>query len=316
MDLAGILCKKTRLSLRHKDANFFNTLRPGAFAVKNKNMKLTIYQIDAFTDQLFGGNPAAVIPLKRWISDELMQKIALENNLSETVFFVPSTNNKSDFEIRWFTPEAEINLCGHATLASAYVLFNMLGYQKKKIAFDCKSGLLKVSKQGDLIIMNFPSWKPERVIDYPAELSTILGNPEIVGVYKHRDLLVELIDEDAVKNCKPDFTLMKRHFDKMIITAPGKKLPGDSNSPDKFESEHIDFVSRFFAPGVGIDEDPVTGSAHSQLIPFWSEKLNKKKLHALQLSKRMGELWCEQLNEERVAMSGKAVFYMKGKIEI
>jgi PhzF family phenazine biosynthesis protein len=149
--------------------------------------------------------------------------------------------------------------------------------------------------------MDFPSWKPERIDDYPAELSTILGNVEIVAVYKHRDLLVELMDEAAVKNCNPDFSLMKKHFDKMIITAPGK---------------NVDFVSRFFAPGVGIDEDPVTGSAHSQLIPFWSEKLNNKKLHALQLSKRMGELWCEQLNDERVTMAGKAVFYMKGEISV
>lgn len=264
-------------------------------------MKLTIYQIDAFTDKLFGGNPAAVIPLQKWLDEELMQKITMENNLSETVFFVPSADSKTDYDIRWFTPESEINLCGHATLASAYVLFNILDLQKQEIKFSCKSGLLKVNKQDDLIVMDFPSWKPERIDDYPAELSAILGNVEIVAVYKHRDILVELMDESSVRKCAPDFSLMKKHFDKMIITAPGK---------------NVDFVSRFFAPGVGIDEDPVTGSAHSQLIPFWSEKLHKKKLHALQLSKRMGELWCEQLNEDRVTMSGKAVFYMKGEIEL
>ena len=273
-------------------------------------MKLPIYQVDAFTDKLFGGNPAAVIPLEKWIDNELMQKIALENNLSETVFFVPSTAKGFDFEIKWFTPEVEINLCGHATLASAYVLFNILGFKKTEINFSSKSGLLNVSKKDWLIVMDFPSWKPERTDDYPAELNDILGGLEIVGVYKHRDLLVELMDEAAVKNCNPDFSLMKKHVDKMIITAPGKSS-GDLNSPG-----HIDFVSRFFAPGAGIDEDPVTGSAHSQLIPFWSEKLNKKKLHALQLSKRAGEIWCEQLNEQRVAMSGKAVFYMKGEIEV
>lgn len=288
-------------------------------------MKLTIYQIDAFTDQLFGGNPAAVIPLQQWIDDELMQKIAMENNLSETVFFVPSTTKGFDYEIRWFTPELEINLCGHATLATAFTLFNILNYKKATINFSCKSGLLKVSKKDDLIVMDFPSWKPERIDDYPAELSAILGNVEIVGVYKHRDLLVELMDETAVKNCTPDFSLMKNYFDKMIITAPGSKLRSDAPSDLSLEpsgisrsdeaSERIDFVSRFFAPGVGIDEDPVTGSAHSQLIPFWSEKLGRKKLHALQLSKRMGEIWCEQLNEERVTMSGKAVFYMRGEIE-
>ncbi len=284
-------------------------------------MKLSLYQIDAFTDKLFGGNPAAVIPLEKWISDELMQKIAFENNLSETVFFVPVVGNSSastggskevaDFEIRWFTPEVEINLCGHATLATAYVLFNLLNFKKEEIIFNSKSGLLKVNKQDDLIIMDFPSWKPEKIDDYPESLSAILGNLEIVAVYKHRDILVELMNEDAVKNCIPDFSLMEKDFDKMIITAPGNKRSADLHSPD-----HIDFVSRFFAPGAGINEDPVTGSAHSQLIPFWSEKLNKKKLHALQLSKRMGELWCEQLNEQRVSMSGKAIFYMKGEIEV
>lgn len=264
-------------------------------------MKFTLYQIDAFTDKLFAGNPAAVIPLEKWIDENLMQQVASENNLSETVFFVPSKAKEFDYEIRWFTPGSEINLCGHATLAAAYVMFNILNYTKAIINFSCKSGLLKVSKKDDLIVMDFPSWKPERTEEHPAELQTILGDTEIVGVYKHRELLVELMDEHAVKNCSPDFSLMKKYVDKMIITAPGKK---------------VDFVSRFFAPGVGIDEDPVTGSAHSQLIPFWSEKLNKKKLHALQLSKRTGELWCEQLNDQRVSMSGKAVFYMKGEILI
>ena len=149
--------------------------------------------------------------------------------------------------------------------------------------------------------MDFPSWKPKPVDDYPHVLSAILDNAEIRAVYQYRDMLVELENEDAVKNCEPDFSQMRKHFDKLIITAPGKE---------------VDFVSRFFGPGVGIDEDPVTGSAHSQLIPFWSEKLNKKKMHALQLSKRGGELWCEQVNEERVTMSGECVFYMKGEIMV
>ena len=264
-------------------------------------MKLDLYQIDAFANKLFGGNPAAVIPLTTWLDEVLMQKIALENNLSETVFIVPAVKSEADYEIRWFTPEVEINLCGHATLASAYVLFNILGFGKAEIKFSSKSGILKVKKDGALIVMDFPSWKPERFTDYPTELSQILGGAEIVGVYKHRDMLVELADEDAVKNCAPDFWLMKKHIDKMIITAPGKA---------------VDFVSRFFAPGAGIDEDPVTGSAHSQLIPFWSEKLNKNKMHALQLSKRGGEIWCEQLNTDRVTMAGNGVFYMKGEISL
>jgi PhzF family phenazine biosynthesis protein len=261
---------------------------------------MTIYQIDAFTCKLFSGNPAAVIPLEHWLDDVLMQGIAMENNLSETVFFVPSANKDSDFDIRWFTPEVEINLCGHATLASAHVLFNMLNFNKPEIRFRSQSGILKVTKENDLICLDFPSWKPERLDIYPDEISAILDYEEFVGVYKHRDILVELMNEDAVKNCNPDFSLMKKHIDKIIITAPGKK---------------VDFVSRFFAPGAGIDEDPVTGSAHSQLIPFWAEKLNKTKLHALQLSKRGGELWCEQKGD-RVIMKGKAIFYMKGEITL
>ena len=262
-------------------------------------MKLTLYQIDAFTNKLFGGNPAAVISLKQWLDTALMQKIALENNVSETVFFVPAASTDADFEIRWFTPEVEINLCGHATLASAYVLFNILDFANPEIRFSSKSGILKVTQQDGLITMDFPSWKPERLDIYPNELANILGNTEIVGVYQNRDILVELLNEDAVKNCVPDFSLMKKHIDKMIITAPGK---------------NVDFVSRFFAPGAGVDEDPVTGSAHSQLIPFWSEKLGKKKIHALQLSKRGGEIWCEQLNAKRVTMAGNCVYYMKGEI--
>ncbi|HMW25392.1 MAG TPA: PhzF family phenazine biosynthesis protein [Ferruginibacter sp.] len=261
-------------------------------------MKLTLYQIDAFANKIFGGNPAAVIPLEQWLDAPLMQQIALENNLSETVFFVPAANGIADFEIRWFTPEVEINLCGHATLASAYVLYNILGYEKPGIRFSSMSGILQVSREENLICLDFPSWKPERLDIYPSELSAMIGHAEIVGVYKYRDMLVELVNEEAVRNCDPDFSLMKKHVDKMIITAPGKK---------------VDFVSRFFAPGAGIDEDPVTGSAHSQLIPFWSEKLGKNEMHALQLSKRGGELWCEQRGD-RVLMKGKGVFYMKGEI--
>lgn len=264
-------------------------------------MKLTLYQIDAFANKPFSGNPAAVIPLAHWLDDSLMQAIALENNLSETVFFIPSTTADADYNIRWFTPAVEINLCGHATLASTYVLFTILGFDKTVLRFNSKSGILSTTKKDDLITMDFPSWKPERLDVYHDSLSEILGGVEIVGVYKYRDILVELADEEAVKKCAPDFTLMKKHFDKMIITAPGKK---------------VDFVSRFFAPAAGIDEDPVTGSAHSQLIPFWSEKLGKNKLLALQLSQRGGQLWCEQINQDRVTISGNCVFYMKGEITI
>ncbi len=284
-------------------------------------MKLTIYQVDAFTDKLFGGNPAAVIPLDKWLDTGLMQKIALENNLSETVFIVPCNKADANYDIRWFTPEVEINLCGHATLASAWVLFNILNFDKPEIRFNSMSGILKVTKEDDLICMDFPSWKPERLDIYPDELSAILNYEEFVAVYKHRDILVEFMNEDAVKNCKPDFSLMKKHIDKMIITAPGAKrseVPFDRLAKSTWSdgtSDHVDFVSRFFAPGAGIDEDPVTGSAHSQLIPFWAEKLGKNNLHALQLSTRGGELWCEQ-KADRVIMKGKAVFYMKGEIHL
>lgn len=266
-------------------------------------MTLSLYQVDAFTCKLFGGNPAAVIPLNKWLDDNTMQKLAIENNLSETVFFIPSSNKEADYDIRWFTPGYEINLCGHATLASAYVLFETLNFKKDVVIFNSKSGLLKVRKENDngvfRGVMDFPSWKPERITDYHESLKDVLGVIEIVGVYKYRDVLVELQNEEAVKNVTPDFTLMKKHFDKMIITAPGKT---------------VDFVSRFFAPLAGVDEDPVTGSAHAQLIPFWSEKLNKTKMNALQLSKRGGEIGCEQVSNERVAISGSCVFYMKGEI--
>lgn len=260
-------------------------------------MNLTLYQVDAFTNKLFGGNPAAVIPLESWIDDKLMQDIAMENNLADTAFFV---RHGHEFDVRWFTPVMEINLCGHATLASAFVLYNILGYTKPKITFSSKSGKLVVEKKEDMFLMDFPSWKPEKINEYPSLLLEALGIDELVAVHKYRDLLVELNNEDDVKNTKPDFTALKKMGEKVIITAPGKK---------------IDFVSRFFAPIAGIDEDPVTGSAHSQLIPFWSEKLGKKIMHAKQLSQRGGDIYCEQ-NGERVVMGGKCKFYMKGEIEI
>lgn len=260
-------------------------------------MKLPIYQIDAFAEKLFAGNPAAVIPLEKWLDDILMQQIAMENNLSETVFFVPKGN---DFEIRWFTPEFEINLCGHATLASAFVLFNLLQYKGSAITFHSKSGPLVVTKEDDLLKMDFPSWRPEHIKEYPSELLKSLGSPDIVGVYKNREYLVELMNEDAIKNCSTDFSLMKQLDKMVIITAPGNE---------------VDFVSRFFAPSAGVDEDPVTGSAHSQLIPFWSKKLGKDKMEAKQLSKRGGDIYCEQ-KEERVIIGGKCVFYMKGEIHV
>lgn len=264
-------------------------------------MQFTIYQVDAFTNKLFQGNPAAIIPLEKWLDADLMQKIAMENNLAETAFFVPSKQEGIDYELRWFTPALEINLCGHATLGAAWIIFNKMGFRKEQINFYCKSGKLSVEKRGDVLHMDFPSWKPERFNDYPEELLKALKVNEVVGVYRNRDVLVELQDENELKKCSPDFSLLKQTGYHVIITAPG--------------SNGTDFVSRFFAPVAGIDEDPVTGSAHSQLIPFWAEKLNKKKMFAKQLSQRGGELECKWWGD-RVTMSGQCVFYMQGEITI
>ena len=264
-------------------------------------MQLTIYQVDAFTNKLFQGNPAAIVPLEKWLDDGMMQRIAMENNLAETAFFVPSSEEDIDFDIRWFTPSIEINLCGHATLGSAWVIFNKLDYEKELINFSCKSGKLSVDRRGDVIQMDFPSWKPERFNDYPDELLKALKIREVVGVYKHRDILIELQNEEEVKKCSPDFSLLKETGYKVIITAPG--------------TNGVDFVSRFFAPSAVIDEDPVTSSDHSQLIPFWAEKLNKKKMFAKQLSQRGGELECKWWGD-RVTMAGQCVFYMQGEITI
>lgn len=264
-------------------------------------MKLNLYQVDAFTSTLFKGNPAAVVPLEKWIDDGLMQQLAMENNLAETVFFVPSEKEGADYDIRWFTPELEINLCGHATLASAFTLYSILGFNKSSVSFHSKSGILNVKKNGSVYEMDFPSWKPERIADYPQDMAEILGVTEIVGAYKYRDLLIEVNKEADVLNAKPDFTALKKTGEMLILTAKGNT---------------VDFVSRFFAPSAGIDEDPVTGSSHSQLIPFWSEKLGKQKMFAKQLSKRGGDIYCEQISDARVMMGGECVFYMKGEIMI
>ncbi len=265
-------------------------------------MKLIIYQVDAFANRLFAGNPAAVIPLDQWIDEALMQNLAMENNLAETVFFVPVAGIAAEYEIRWFTPELEINLCGHATLASAWVLWEKLGYSLPAVTFHSKSGPLTVTKQASRYEMDFPSWKPERISDYPEDLARILGVKEIVGVYKYRDLLVEVNTEAEVRAAAPDFTALKKTGQMVILTSRG--------------DHDTDFVSRFFAPSAGVDEDPVTGSAHSQLIPFWSEKLGQEALFAKQLSKRGGTLWCKQLQNERVLIAGECVFFMKGEVEL
>lgn len=260
-------------------------------------MEIPIYQVDAFTDKVFGGNPAAVCPLKEWIDIDLMQKIALENNLSETAFFVPKDDY---FEIRWFTPKVEINLAGHPTLATAWVIFNELNYQKKAIRFVSPlSGELLIERKDDLICMNFPAYKPI-LVTTDKLLSKALGK-EPLEVLKARDLLVIYKNQSDIEKITPDFGLLaKLDTFGIIISAPGK---------------NADFVSRFFAPRAGINEDPVTGSAHTILIPYWAEKLNKTKLNAIQLSERIGKLQCEYLGD-RVEISGNAKLFMKGKIFI
>jgi len=259
-------------------------------------MTIPIYQADAFTSSLFGGNPAAICPLDKWLPDETMQKIASENNLAETAFFVPEGDG---YKLRWFTPEFEIDLCGHATLASAHIIFTELGYTKESIHFETlKAGTLTVSRAGDKYTMDFPS-RPPIVIEVPNGLVEALGGKEPKSILRSRDYFLVYDNEEDITELSPDFTALSK-FDTVgfIVTARG------NNS---------DFVSRFFAPGAGIPEDPVTGSAHCNLIPYWADKLGKNKLHAYQLSARKGELWCE-LKGERVLMSGNAVTYLKGEI--
>ncbi|RZL44275.1 MAG: PhzF family phenazine biosynthesis protein [Pedobacter sp.] len=261
-------------------------------------MKLPIYQVDAFTDKLFGGNPAAIVPLTEWLPAPEMQKIAAENNLAETAFFITEGDH---YELRWFTPEFEIDLCGHATLATAHILFTALGYHKETIHFHTqKAGTLTVSKTDDLYTLDFPS-RPATSCKIPDGLIEAIGGPSPIEVLSSRDIMLVYETEAEVLALKPDFAALAK-IDSMGIIATAK-------------GDYSDFVSRFFIPAAGINEDPVTGSAHCNLIPYWAEKLGKNKLHAFQISSRRGELWCE-LKGDRVLMSGKAVTYLKGEIEI
>ncbi len=260
-------------------------------------MKIPIYQIDAFTSRVFKGNPAAVCPLESWLDEKLLQNIAAENNLSETAFFVGSDNQ---FEIRWFTPKVEVNLCGHATLASAYVIFNHLGCSHEEIIFQSKSGELKVHKNGNSLVLDFPAAELTPAIMKP-DLSKALGNIPTALYKSGQKLLAVYDDEKAIADLNPDFEKLKSiECMGVIVTAPGN---------------HVDFVSRFFAPRVGINEDPVTGSAHTLLIPYWAQRKGINKLKALQISSRTGELDCE-LKTDRVWIGGQAVTYLMGEIEV
>ena len=258
---------------------------------------MTLYQIDAFTDKLFGGNPAAVIPLDSWPSDQLMQSIAAENNLAETAFIV---SEGEDFRIRWFTPGVEVDLCGHATLATAFVIFNELNYPHDEIRFQSRSGLLIVSREGDWLSLDFPA-DPYHTIDLSDAIQNCT-NAIVREAYRgKRDFMIVLENQDAVVNSTFDQTaILQLGHCGLIVTAPG---------------EEVDFVSRFFAPAYAIPEDPVTGSSHCTLTPYWANRLGKNTLTARQLSARGGYLKCN-LKGDRVSISGKAVMYMKGKLEV
>jgi PhzF family phenazine biosynthesis protein len=259
-------------------------------------MELNIFQVDAFTRVPFAGNPAAVVPLDTWLPDETMQQIAAENNLAETAFFVRAGDV---YELKWFTPEVEIDLCGHATLASAFVLWNELGFEGERLVFKTRSGELSVAGDGELFVLDFPS-RPAAEIDIPHGLAEALGSsPQMV--LKSRDLMAVYNTEAEVLALRPDFrAISDLDVHAVIVTAPG---------------DTSDFVSRFFAPAVGVDEDPVTGSAHCTLIPYWAGRLGKNKLYARQVSRRGGELFCE-LFGDRVKIGGNATLYLKGEIYV
>ena len=253
---------------------------------------ILFFEVHSFTQKIFHGNPAGVCPLDRWIDDDSMQRIAAENNLSETAFFVPKEDH---YELRWFTPTVEVDLCGHATLATAYVLFDHLGYEGDAIIFQTKSGELTVWKDNDFMVMDFPS-RPAVPTDIPEHLMSGLGL-KVDQIFKARDYLIVVENEEVVRDLQPDYSeLEKVDCEGIIVTAPGNE---------------VDFVSRFFAPRMGIAEDPVTGSAHSTLTPYWAERLGKSQLRAKQISERGGDLWCRQ-SEDRVQIAGHAVLYVKG----
>jgi len=258
-------------------------------------MDLPLYQVDAFTSHVFGGNPAAICPLESWLPAETMQAIAAENNLAETAFFV---SEGEGFALRWFTPEVEMPLCGHATLGSAHVIFAHLRPEAAEVRFQTKSGELVVTRDGELLTLDFPA-RPGTKTAPPAALIEGLGAHPL-EVWKAPYLMTVFAHEDDVRTLQPDMRVLGG-LDPVICTAPG--------------SGEIDFVSRFFAPSHGIDEDPVTGSAHCTLVPYWAARLKKTKMRAKQISKRVGELWVEQRGE-RVLMSGYGVEYLRGTITI
>lgn len=259
-------------------------------------MRLPIFQVDAFSRRVFGGNPAAVCPLPGWLDDAVMQAVAAENNLSETAFFV---RQGDDYAIRWFTPAVEVDLCGHATLASAHVVFTVLEPERGAVRFLSASGALDVTRAGELLVLDFPARAPRRC-EPPAGLSAALGaTPR--EVWSSRDLVVLFERESDVRALRPDMAALARlHAAGVCATAPG---------------DACDFVSRFFAPAMGVAEDPVTGSSHCTLVPFWAARLGRTQLLARQVSARGGELHCEARGE-RVRLGGYAARYLEGFIDV
>jgi PhzF family phenazine biosynthesis protein len=264
-------------------------------------MRLRMYRVDAFTDTIFCGNPAGVVPLSRWLPDGVMQAIAMENNLSETAFFVPEG---SAYQLRWFTPTAEVPLCGHATLATAFVILRILKPSRRSVRFHTQSGRLMVARKGDLQVMDFPRYQPQRC-DPPAGLEQALGaRPAEVWKTREDSHYYAIFDTAGeIRSMAPDMIrLAAMHPYQVAVSAPG---------------EGEDFVSRFFAPGIGIPEDPVTGAIHSALIPYWAERLGKTILLSHQVSNRGGELFCEDLPDKgRVRISGRAVLSLAGYLTL
>jgi len=258
-------------------------------------MKLPYFQVDAFANRSFTGNPAGVCPLRDWLPDELLQKIAMENNLSETAFVV---KRAEQWDLRWFTPAIEVDLCGHATLATAFVLHLEDPKLENPVRFSSRSGILSVAREKDLFILDFPS-RPAQPVPCPDGMIAGL-ECKPAAVFKARNYLAVYECEEEVRSLKPNFAqIAELDTQGVIVTAPGAK---------------VDFVSRYFAPKVGVPEDPVTGSAHCTLIPYWAERLGKSQLHALQVSKRGGELFCEAAGE-RVKIGGRALLYSRAEIE-
>lgn len=258
-------------------------------------MELPLYRIDAFTERMFGGNPAGVVPLKTWLPDAVMQAIAAENNQAETAFFIP---DGEEFKLRWFTPTVEAELCGHATLASAYVISNFLQPGRRQIRFDSLSGPLTVVREGEKYVLDFPLRPPARPETNPAVGKALGAQPrELLASVSHLAVFDRWEDVAALE---PDLAAVAAlPLDGVIATAPGR--------------DGVDYVARYFAPGAGIPEDPATGSSHCILMPYWAKRLGRNRLHARQISKRIGEFDCELVGD-RVKIAGRAVCNMRGRI--